>query len=109
MQAEIPEGALELASLMRVDGGDRNTGLSPAAAMGTFGFVFAGARHLTGVGRVQRERVNAATTALQGNHRRSNRSCLRRHRERNDTAAGLGTRSTTTSHCEENTRRVARR
>ena len=115
MPAEIPDGALEPVSLMRMDSGDlaplaesrigqigkyRNAGLSPAAAMGALGFVLAGARHLTGVGRVQRESVDATTAALQGNHCRSNRSCLRRHRKRNDTAAGLGTRSTTTSHCE---------
>jgi hypothetical protein len=116
MQAEIPDGALELASLMHMNGGDltqlakfrigqngryRSTGLPPAATMGALGFVLAGSRHLTGVGWVQRERVNATTTALQRNHRRSNRGGLGRHRKWDNTAASLGTRSTTTSHCEK--------
>jgi hypothetical protein len=68
--------------------------------MGALGLILAGARHLTGVGRILRESMNAMTVALQGNHHRSNRSRLGRHRERNNTAASLGTRSTTTSHCE---------
>ena len=112
MSAEILDGALEPTSLMRMDSGDlaqlaksrigrngkyRDAGLSPAATMGALGFVFAGARHLTDVGRILRESMNAATTAFQGNCRRSNRRCLGRHREINDTAAGLGT----TSHCEK--------
>jgi len=67
--------------------------------MGTLRFVLTGARHLTGVGRVQRERVNATTAALRRNHRRSNRGGLRSHQKRDNTAASLGTRSTTTSHC----------
>jgi hypothetical protein len=66
--------------------------------MGIFRFVFIKARHLTGVKWVLYKHMNTATTALQGNYYRSNRSGLRRHQKRNNATAGLGMYSTTTSH-----------
>ena len=42
----------------------QNVGLSPTAAIGVLRLIFAGARHLIGVGRILRKSINIIIVAL---------------------------------------------